>query len=119
MKPVASVALMFLGGSAILGGIYSIAASFLFWKPGLAAALPIALVFAMGVGLLFAGSRFWDRWPLGLAVIFVMLGLGALQTRPGGDDPTHGGAERAFRISGVTLLVAGAASYLIAKRRGS
>jgi hypothetical protein len=119
MKPAASVALMFLGVSAILGGTYCIAASFLFWKPGPGMILPVALVFAMGIGLLFAGSKFWERWPLGLAVIFLLLGLGAMQTRPAGEDPTHGGAERAFRISGVVLLAAAGATYLAARRRGS
>lgn len=119
MKPVISVVLLFLGASALMGGTYSLVSSFVFWRPGAWGVLPVALIVAMGVGLVFAASKFWDRWAIALAAILILVGLGSLQTRPGSDDPTHGGGQRAFQITGGILAAAGVATYLIARRRGS
>jgi hypothetical protein len=110
---------MFVGASLLWGGTYSLLAAFLFWKGGPANLVILGVMLGVGVGFVAAGLRLWDRSLVALAAIFVLLGLGSLQTLPGNDDPTHGAAGRAFHVAGIVLIVAGAATYLVARRRGA
>jgi len=117
MKPVLSVALLFVGVCLIFGGTYSAVSLFVFWKPGPQGVVMAATMLAIGAGLVFAGSQFWDRWAVALAAILILAGVGSIQTRAAGDDPTHGSGNQTFRITGGILAAGGAITYLLQRRR--
>src|SRR5262245_7710998 len=98
MKSVLSAALLLVGVSLIFGGTYSLVSLFVFWKPGPQGVVMAAFMLGIGVSLVYAGSKLWDRWAVTLAVILILAGLGSIQTRALGDDPTHGAGNQTFRI---------------------
>ena len=118
-KQALSIALLFLGGSTFLAGSYGVVSMFSFWKPGIiSGVIQTALLFSIAVGLVIAGTRFWDRWGPALAVILVLLGFGSMQTSPQSQDPKLDAlSSRAFKISGGLLVATGATIYLLTRRR--
>lgn len=116
-----SIALLFLAASVFLGGIYFAVSAFLFWKPNIpAAAFQLLVLFAVGGCLVIAGAKLWGNWAPTFALILILAGLASLQTAPQSNDPAQNAlSKRAFSISGGILATAGAAIYLLSRRRST
>jgi hypothetical protein len=121
MKKALSCVLLFLAGSAFMGGFHGLVARFVLPAPYAGSYVAeTVLLLAVGVGVTVAGARLWKRWMAALAAVLVLLGIGGFQTRPVSDDPTLDSlSARAFTIDGAILVAAGVALYLLDRRRQS
>jgi uncharacterized protein YjeT (DUF2065 family) len=116
---IGGVALLIFAGFAFLFGSYGVMNAIVVAKPGAGSALIHVVVLAVGVCLVIAAAKVWDRWPRGLALILVLAGFGGLQTRPATESAPNVNVRsaQAFRVAGGLVTVAGVLVYVWARRR--
>jgi len=118
MKRVLACVVLFVGGSGLWGGLYTLITNFVFpGRQSAGAFIQAGIVLAMATGVTVLGSRLWDRWMPALAAVLALLGLTGMRTDMTGDPTLSALSARAFKIDGVILLAAAIALYLIDRRR--